>query len=143
MGEGLRDVSETVAMLQRRDGMTQKEYSAAIRALWARQLRDDEDIQGELSRVYSDGDKIALIFADGRWASYHWYAWPEGGGGIEIDKDPPAWEYLHAAGLLTDADRDEQQRLDRAYATAWQDARDRAEFERLKERYEAHSDFSE
>jgi len=112
-------------------------YTEAVKNVMEKQLTDYEDLHGNLVKVTS---YPILVFDNGYWATFtmevDWEDQPEVGlaAALEIDNDL-LWA-LERAGLLTPGQVKSQQET---RARAWQEiteARERQQYERLKEKYE-------
>lgn len=109
-------------------------YTERVKEVLAQQIRDEAKVVGNLIRTEWD-DNLILVFDDGRWVCFTWYAYPEGGGGIVFKSDRPDIYELWAASLLTNQEYHEQLDHGRKYRAEQQELSDKKQLRRLQVKY--------
>lgn len=110
-------------------------YTRKLQEVISRQITDDNEVKGNL--VYAMvNNSLFLSFDDGRWACYRWYAWPEGGGGIELMEGTPEYYELREACIISYKDHEEQETLLKEHYQKSQRERELGTLKKLKKKYE-------
>lgn len=82
-------------------------YTNKIQEVLAKQIKDDNRVNGRLSYAMVTDNHLFLRFDDLRWACCRWYAYPEGSGGIELMGNRPEIYELKEACLISHEEYDE------------------------------------
>lgn len=108
-----------------------------IKEVLARQIKEPDEVKGEVERVKVGYKWLILVFADGRFAYYTAVVTHEGAAEIDFDSSAPDAYALWSAGLITATDHDEWASLVAAEGKRAQEQRERELYLKLKEKYES------
>ena len=68
--------------------------------IYEKQIKKEEDVKGEIKRVFCHNETLVIVFLDNRWAYYEAGENVLGGASIILEEDPPDEYVLHWAGLI-------------------------------------------
>ncbi len=107
-----------------------------IAEVLSRQIKEPEEVKGEVERVKVWGKWLIVVFADGRFAYYTAVVTDEDAAEIDFDGSAPDAYALWSAGLITATEHDEWASLVAAEGKRAQEQRERELYLRLKAKYE-------
>lgn len=110
-------------------------YTNKIREVLNKQIKDDNEVSGKLSYAMVTDNHLFLRFDDLRWACYYGYAFPEGGGSIELMGHSPEIYELKEACLIDNEEYDEYLKQSKINNEEEQRRQELATLKRLQEKY--------
>lgn len=112
-------------------------YTPKVQAILDAQIKTVDDVSGALVKAIPSSPYLFLVFKT-KWAVFHLTRGPNGTE-IELYQETPTVEDFGMAGLLNVQELLEQHQQEKDAQKDAEEAKERAELERLKAKYEQKS----
>lgn len=103
-------------------------FTDKVKDVLARQIRDEEKVAGTIAKV-AEGRCLIIVFTDGKWVHYEEHY------GVHFASGCPLPDMLGAAGLLTEAECEEQWEKEHAFLAEKTRRRELADLKYLQEKH--------